>query len=312
MPLRTQLVYVEPSTLHVHARRRLPLSTRLRNVAESAQGDFTTLWHGLFLDVRAQVKQSDMVDALQSSNMLPADTLMRDTWRTYGEQEARNLLPVLVRDVLYRAAETAHPDTEQLVGQSFPLRRTQRIEHDLMQYVGTQITNISDTTLETVRTILQRGWSEGQGIEELAQRLRGAIGLTPRQESRIEGLEEQLSAEGHSERDIAVITQQARDKALNLRAQNIARTETIDASARGAHAAMQQAIDYGLVDPEEIRRFWLPADDACPICAQIPEMNPDGVGPEQPFQTPLGPILYPTAHPHCRCTVTVQIGAASA
>jgi len=118
MPLRTQLVYVEPSRLHVHARRRLPLSTRLRSVAESAQGDFTTLWHGLFLDVRAHVKQSDMVDALQSSTILPADTLVRDTWRTYGEQEARHLLPVLVRDVVYRAAETAHPDTEQLVGQS--------------------------------------------------------------------------------------------------------------------------------------------------------------------------------------------------
>src|SRR5262249_18503754 len=202
MPLRTQLVYVEPAALHVQARRRLPLGTRLRDVAESAQGDFMTLWQGLFLDVRAHVKQSDMVDALQSSNILPADTLVRDTWRTYGEQEARHLLPVLVRDVVYRAAETAHPDTEQLVGQSFPLRRTQRTEHDLKQYVGTQITNISETTLATVRTILQRGWSEGQPIDELAQRLRGAIGLTPRQESRIASLEEQLSTEGHSNSEI--------------------------------------------------------------------------------------------------------------
>src|SRR5262249_45947495 len=209
MPLRTQLVYVEPAALHVQARRRLPLGTRLRDVAESAQGDFMTLWQGLFLDVRAHVKQSDLTDALQSSNILPADTLVRDTWRTYGEQEARHLLPVLVRNVIYDAAETVHPDTEQLVGQSFPLRRTQRTEHDLMQYVGTQISNISETTLATVRTIFERGWSEGQGIEELAQRLRGAIGLTPRQESRIETLREQLTADGHSDSEVQVITDQA-------------------------------------------------------------------------------------------------------
>jgi hypothetical protein len=43
----------------------------------------------------------------------------------------------------------------------------------------------------------------------------------------------------------------------------------------------------------------------CSICRAIPGMNPDGVGLHEPFQTPIGPIMHPAAHPACRCAVVL-------
>ena len=43
----------------------------------------------------------------------------------------------------------------------------------------------------------------------------------------------------------------------------------------------------------------------CPICAPIPSENPKGVALNGTFQTPIGPVEGPPAHPRCRCAVAL-------
>jgi hypothetical protein len=101
---------------------------------------------------------------------------------------------------------------------------------------------------------------------------------------------------------------------IALRAETIARTETLDAINFGVHESWRQAIDAGEL-PAESRRFWIvtPDDRLCPICVEIPGMNPDGVGMDEPFDTPEGPVDDPPApHPNCRCSVGLVLQGATA
>jgi hypothetical protein len=74
-------------------------------------------------------------------------------------------------------------------------------------------------------------------------------------------------------------------------------------------AAWRQAAADGLVDPAQVRRHWVVADDErlCEVCEPIPNLNPGGVGLDEPFRTPIGALDGPTAHPRCRCTTWVRL-----
>jgi len=79
---------------------------------------------------------------------------------------------------------------------------------------------------------------------------------------------------------------------------------------------MQSAIlktgDKGLIDAEQTVRVWIitPDDRLCDICEAIPTLNPDGVGLDEPFLTPEGPVDDPPAHPRCRCATGLEFTAA--
>lgn len=103
-------------------------------------------------------------------------------------------------------------------------------------------------------------------------------------------------------------------KYLKHRAETIARTEALRALHVGAQAQWQQAVEAGTVGADKVRRKWLVARDerTCPVCSPIPKMNPDGVGLDEPFDTPQGKANLPPIHPDCRCTVSYTILPASA
>lgn len=92
---------------------------------------------------------------------------------------------------------------------------------------------------------------------------------------------------------------------LDYRANAIAQTETVNATSIGLHDAYEQAIDQGDLPAEAVRRFWQLdlTERTCPICLSIPEMNPDGVGVGEPFQSIDGPQDDSPVHPHCACSV---------
>lgn len=99
-------------------------------------------------------------------------------------------------------------------------------------------------------------------------------------------------------------------KLLNYRAKMIAQTETIVSSNAGNRETMRRAVADGLAGRGTMKRFWLvtPDDRLCPICAAIPDMNPNGVSLDEPFATPEGPVMIAgSAHPKDRCGERYQI-----
>lgn len=100
-----------------------------------------------------------------------------------------------------------------------------------------------------------------------------------------------------------------RRKLVAFRADTFARTTAIQAANEASLASWESAVAQGAVDIDTIRRYWIVSDDErlCPICEPIPDTNADGVGLRDTFDTPVGPLLTPTAHPNCRCTVWIRV-----
>lgn len=197
------------------------------------------------------------------------------------------------------------------------------------------IRQISDDTREGIRRIVSDAMTYGGHPYDQARRIRGLIGLTDTQagavdtfrtlletgdrealtralrDRRFDGtLDRALGADAEMELSQDQIDRQVERYAtrmLNARAENIARTETIRAANAAQNAAWDQAADNGLLDRGSLRRQWLvtPDDRLCIYCAEVPDMNPDGVELGGYFETPLGPVPYPPLHPQCRCVTVI-------
>lgn len=109
--------------------------------------------------------------------------------------------------------------------------------------------------------------------------------------------------------EIEKMTEAYRRKLVGWRAETFARTSAIQAANDATTAAWAAGVAQGAYAYSDVRRYWVIADDErmCDVCPEIPEKNPDGVALNDPFLTPDGPVMGPTMHPNCRCTVWIRL-----
>jgi hypothetical protein len=171
--------------------------------------------------------------------------------------------------------------------------------------VSQALQEIEHANVTGIAQVLQVGFNTGATPEQMARRIRGSIGLTDRDTRAVEnyrqGLLDSELAPGRAEE----LGDQYAERLLRQRATRIARTESIRAASAGQTAAWQDAAANQLLDQNTVRRSWLVTNDdrLCPICEAIPDLNADGVPLDQPFQTDVGLVMFPPAHPLCRCAV---------
>jgi len=246
-----------------------------------------------------------------------------------------------LRDAVFRASNrTPNGDA---AGLPFGVRFDAYDPYALRAIQGAELSLVSGLTTEMKQAIvgyLQAGLQAGVNPVETARNLRPLLGLTARQmtaaanyrrlltggakgQPLLEALS-RASRDGRFDPSIlrAALTKQPMPEAqvarqvarfeerlLKQRAETLARTETITALFRGQQLRWQQAIDQGKVESGHLRQFWHVAKDerTCPICREIPVLNPEGVAFGDPFETPLGPVAGPAMHPNCRCVVFTRI-----
>jgi hypothetical protein len=99
-----------------------------------------------------------------------------------------------------------------------------------------------------------------------------------------------------------------RRKLVAFRAETFARTAAMQAANEASAIGWREAIAQGAIPATEVKRYWVVAQDErlCKVCAPIPSMNPDGVGLDEPFMTPKGPMRSAPAHANCRCATYVR------
>lgn len=197
------------------------------------------------------------------------------------------------------------------------------------------IQGVSEAVRASVKQVVERGIKEGTGPAAMARDIKTFIGLTPRMQQAVTNYRTMLEAQdpevlnralrdarfdptvlrslkpGAPKLTAAQVDTQVerfRERSIAHRAEMIARTEAITALNTGQKAAWAQVVSDGGVADGDVRRFWHVARDerTCEICKPIPGMNPEGVGLDDYFKTPDGPVDGPTMHPHCRCTVFVE------
>ena len=212
----------------------------------------------------------------------------------------------------------------------------------LERYRFEKIREVSLETQEVIRQIATDAIRAGRNPIDTARDIRATIGLTEAQERAVANYRRSLQnlssdalvrrlrdkrfdstvaraiKEGKplSPERIDAMVQRYREKYLKYRAETIGRTESIRAIQAGQQLMWQQMVDNGDVPERRVQRFWINSDDSKVRNShvEIPRMNKDGVGLNEPFRSPLGNIMFPgdpaasAANTiNCRCTVITRL-----
>ena len=193
------------------------------------------------------------------------------------------------------------------------------------------VTEVTAETQKAIRHIIARAFREGIAPRESARLIRDVVGLRTDQTDSVLALRTRLLAAERkaartgrpvrvpvpggasstvpprglgADRISAILKRQAQ-RQLRQRALLIARTETIAASNAGQQELWRQAVSSGLLRGNELQMWTVSFDERlCPVCRPLNGVTvPMGV----PFQTSLGPVYAPPAHPNCRCAVVLSV-----
>lgn len=181
---------------------------------------------------------------------------------------------------------------------------------------------INRETLDSVQSTIANGYRDGWTVEQMADVIQTKVGLFPRWSNAVDAKYTGMLTKG-LDPDFAM--KQAQDYADSLRgkrAMMIARTETMRASNYGRMAAYKAMGGAGIADTSRATKTWLAGPNEadrggkakvnskvsgpCDICDSMDGIEVSGL--DGLFTTSDGQqLLAPPAHPHCRCTITVNL-----
>jgi hypothetical protein len=227
---------------------------------------------------------------------------LEGVWNTVSAPALQDALLIPLQALAEDSAEhaSAVPTTKQ--GASLGVQGAIRAA------LGQNITGISEATRATLRGIIETARDSNLTNLQQARQIREAIGLTPDQASQLAALHAELLADGQETSRITRLLRQTSQTMKMDRALVIVETEAVNSLAVGQQALWEEQAAEEEIPVEKFRRHWVPAEDACVnLCAPVPSMNPNGVALDEPFDTPVGPVMGPALHPRCRCVLESEI-----
>jgi hypothetical protein len=201
--------------------------------------------------------------------------------------------------------------------------------------VGRLVVQVSDDVRATIRGIVAAGQEYGLPIRTQARLIHQTVGLPPNWSRAPANLAREIregqAAAATSRRlsavdkarirsriargtvDDAFVREMSERYTHSLRRRrglNIARTETMDAANTGQRESWRQAARDGQLPRTARRDVVVTPDERLRVShAEVPGMNPNGVGLDEPFDTPWGALMGPPWEPLCRCSETLRFSS---
>ena len=176
------------------------------------------------------------------------------------------------------------------------------------KYAGERITKLNDETKINIRKMIADSIRDGVPPRESAKLIRDAVGLNRPQgialRRYVRELSPTLSTAAKAKAGIRL-----KNKMIRRRAITIARTEIIDSLSAGVEQAWTQAQGKGLLGKHAKKEWVTTPFGACNVCRPL---NGSSVLLGENFESVLGPLARPTAHPNCRCGLAPVPGAGGA
>lgn len=161
------------------------------------------------------------------------------------------------------------------------------------------VVEISATTRKAIRDIVSRGIARNWEIPRVTKALRDVVGLHARYGTAVSNRRDTLIENGVTGEKLEKQVERYKQKLLKSRAYTIARTETAYAESRARYEGWVEQMATGELD-DTLHRIWI-VGDPCPTCAALSALQPVPMG--APFVLGARSILYPPAHPNCKCTL---------
>lgn len=252
-------------------------------------------------------------DALRG--LVGQGSTFRAIWDLVDHARARKELLEAARKALIRTAELGYRAEERSRAKTFR-ESFDLVNPETVAWVETYslelITAIDDATREAIRALLLRSANGELTVDRVAKLIGESIGLTPTQAVAMENVERDAfdkalkagKSVAQAQEMAGKAAERYRKAAIKMRAENIARTETLRAANAGQQALWNQHIKDGLL-PVSAMKIWIvtPDDRLCPRCRQLRDLE---APVSEPFQTPEGEVDYPPLHPRCRCAMGIS------
>ena len=231
------------------------------------------------------------------------------------------MLPWHVRKVL--RLKSLKPIQKASLTASLNLTNPSSVDYLTLE-LPTLISELDQEQQRAVQQILLDGITQGNDAEEIAQQIKDSVGLTQQQAEWVSNFRDQLESGvddgltpvaerrlsatdanmAQDEFDAAetdpdtvdLLVDKYRSSLLSYRALGIAVTEIHAASIQGQDDIWHQAVDQGFLNPDITERHWLGVghDREREDHIATEDMNePAGVGIDEPFDTPVGPVMNP-------------------
>lgn len=221
---------------------------------------------------------------------------LRDVLQQAGLVASAGLPPGLVRTepMLSRAASGAVLRTADMYGFSFdadsPGAARWAREHS-----AELVQQVSDETRDALRVAMEQAYMEHLEPARSAKLIEDIVGLDQRRAEAVLNLRAELLAQELSQRDIDRQATAYAEQLLGQRAIAIARTETSSIAQAAQQQMWAQAVEEGLILPEDYQGEWLISDgEACDDCKAM-------IGERRPLSgTYEGGVLSPL-HTNCEC-----------
>lgn len=296
-----------------------------------------------FLDAVATagsaITLKDLAEAVQSGDMSKIIALLNGAFAgalqgvglTAGVASLRDA----VQATFAAAAQAAIKDLPARVSTSLSFNLIdQRAVDWLNRYTFDQVQQITADMRQTIQQTVLRAFREGGHPYEQARTIRGAIGLTARQEmavanyrraleeGRLSETLERALRDGRYDRGVLSairngrtldqeridrMVQRYRERYLQYRAQTIARTESIRAANQGRMESWRQAREQGLIG-DDAQREWIVSGDER-TCAVCNDLDGETRGLDEEFAP--GIMQPPDPHPDCRCSLALVFNRAA-
>lgn len=169
-------------------------------------------------------------------------------------------------------------------------------------YAADRIGNITKNTREAIRSFVGGSVREGVPVSTLAREIQSVLALDPKFAQAAVNFRNGMKALEIKPGTADTQTEKYIARAARVRANTIARTETMAALANGQRVALSAAQRAGLLDPSS-QMVWIAAPGCCSKCTSINGKTAD-VG----FAWMIDgvAVLNPPLHPNCRCTIGVS------
>lgn len=277
----------------------------LHQLADDATPDLRRTLVAVLASVGAALPADRLAALVSAGDQAALEAVLLDTWETLGVQGLQDRVLPKLRTLALQAAEAT-----ALVGIDVAFNvQDDAALRAIDALAGQHLTQVSQTTREAVRGIVRRAFESGTPLTQQIAEISQVIGLTERQAVSLAAFRQGLIDAGESPARVQALVARRAQALRRQRAEVIARTESMAMVHEGQQERWRQAARDGLLEASRLRRTWLvtPDDRLCSLCAPVPGMNPEGVGLETAFVTPLGLVLHPPLHPSCRCVVTATL-----
>jgi len=170
------------------------------------------------------------------------------------------------------------------------------------QHTAKTVKRITKESRLAIRRAVRLAFQRGYTVQQTAQTIRSVVGLHGRYAMAVMNRREWLLEQGVSPKRAQSMSFTYAKKLLRLRAQDIARTEIIEAESMGQLHAWKVARKEGYVT-SDAKQEWIADPVSARTCKTCRELHGKQVGLDEEFPSEvLGRnVSGPPAHSKCRC-----------